>query len=210
MRIPVTSADERFPSLLVAIACGALLILHLVLRIAYGTIKDGLDIVALALAAGGLSPWIASVVQSFKFGGFEMSFHDIWSRMGQQTSEIEQNRVEIDQLKFLITHFLPDWGFYHLQRLQDDGPYEIDLDTAPAAFATELRHLRALGFIEHADDKTIHQLVSSGYGLKDMKQFFRITDSGQEILRYRLQVEQSESLPEPQSRGGSACALPGS
>ena len=55
---------------LISGVCLVLLVIHLTAKVIYGGIKDGLDAVALGLTAVGLSPWIAHILESFKFGGW--------------------------------------------------------------------------------------------------------------------------------------------
>jgi hypothetical protein len=46
-----------------------MLAVHIFLQFHYGELKGGLDAVSVGLIAFGLSPWIARILESFKFGG---------------------------------------------------------------------------------------------------------------------------------------------
>ena len=67
----------------------------------------------------GLSPWIARVIQSFKFGGVEVSLRE----------QIEEQKHDIEALKFLFTNFLGPYEIYsHLESLANHVPFEVDVD----------------------------------------------------------------------------------
>ena len=96
------------PTWVIASLCLGLLLLHLVLKFAYGNIGEGLDAVAVGLTAVGLSPWVARVLESFKFGGVEFKF--VQKQLDEQSQDIEA-------LKFLIGNYVTDTELDHLDRL---------------------------------------------------------------------------------------------
>jgi hypothetical protein len=195
---PEEKAEQAFPSWVITAVCAVLLVVHLILRFSYGTMKDGLDAIALGLAVVGLSPWIARVVKTMKFGGVEVSFQEVKEEVRRQGEKVERQGSEIEQLRFLIEHLLPQWEVQHLKYLADSGPFEVDLDHTSREFEGELRHLRGLGLIEHTGDATLSSFMHSGGRTKNVKDYFRLTSKGREYLKYR---EQSGAVTRPSRQG---------
>jgi hypothetical protein len=181
----------------IGVVCAILIVVHLSVRTLYGTIKDGLDVIALVLIVVGLSPWLATIIESFKLGreGAELKFREV-------EEKIEQQGNDIRQLKFLISHFLPEWEYNHLVNLASSKPFIVNLDETPGAFADELRHLRALDFIRHKDgSSSISDFIQKGDRVKNVSEYFKVTDSGHELLDYRR-----DDKPRPPTRVGSQAA----
>jgi hypothetical protein len=120
-----------------------LLVIHMALRIGYGTMKDGLDAVALGLIVIGLSPFIATVIKSLKFGGVEVSFQEVKERVDRQETEIAKQSRKIDELYALsMGHKI----FVHLEKFLRPGGYGDFF--VGSALPRELGYLENLGFIE--------------------------------------------------------------
>jgi hypothetical protein len=192
---PPIAASREDPVWVISVVCGVLLVLHLGVRALSGMIKDGLDVIALGLIIVGLSPWLAAIIKSLKLGGFEVSFQEV-----ERT--LEEQRGEINQLKFLIAHFLPEWEYQHLVNLASRKPFTVNLDQVPKELENELRHLRALGFIHHKDGSSISGFIEKGERVKNVSEYFGVTDSGRELLSYR----QDETPPPLSERLGSQAA----
>jgi hypothetical protein len=156
-------------------------------------IKDGLDVIALGLIVVGLSPWLAAIIKSLKLGGFEVSFQEV-----ERT--LEEQREEINQLKFLIAHFLPDWEYQYLVNLASPEPSIVNLDQTSREFENELRHLRALGFIHPKDDSSLSDFIQKGERVKNVSEYLAVTDSGRELLNYG----RDETRPLPKRFGSQA------
>lgn len=185
---------RTFSARIVTIVCGVLLGIHLWLRFSNRNTKDGLDAIALGLVVVGLSPWIALIVKTLKFGGIELSFQDVQTQVKRQGAEIEQ-------LKFLISHFLPVWEIEHMRNLLGNKPFYMDLDRLPAGFEGELRHLRYLRFIDNVvpgrgTTETLQGLPRK----RDLREDFKVTDAGQRYLKYLEEVQPAEEASEMKSK----------
>ena len=151
-----------------------LLAIHLLLRIQYGDVKTGLDAVALGLTAIGLSPWIARILESFKFGGVEFKFI---------RQEVEKQRTELDAIKFLISSLVSKYELDHLKNLANKTPFIIDKYSYPENFQRELRHMRDLGLIDNNPGKGVGVMYSHQSRFEDVHNFFHITEAGTKYLR---------------------------
>ena len=107
---------------IVSSVCLLALTLHFFFRFQSDAWRQGIDPVALGLVAVGLSPWIARVIESLKFGGVELRF---------VKQQIEQQKQEIDDLKFLFTNFVTGYELHHLQSLPDHIEFTVDVDYYP-------------------------------------------------------------------------------
>lgn len=177
-----TPAPLKDSLLAISVVCGALLVIHLALRFYYGSMKDGLDAVALGLAVVGLSPWIARIITTLKFGGVEVSF------VQALQAGLQKQGSEIEQLRFLITKYLPVWELQHLRNLVDESKFEVNLDKTSPQFEGELRHLRSLNFIEHRTDKHGHVTITNFFKQdlrkKDVGEYFKATSDGRKFMEH--------------------------
>jgi hypothetical protein len=174
---PEPISQPRSSLLIISAVCAVLLGMHIVLRFYYGSMKEGLDAIALGLAIVGLSPWIASIIKTFKLGGVEVSFQEVRAR-------VEQQGADIRQLQFLISNFVPRWELEHLRNLADEKAFIVNLDTASPPFEAELRHLRGVGFIRHKKYGGIGEFMHGEPRTKNLHDYFELTDTGREFLRY--------------------------
>ncbi|MBV9198487.1 MAG: hypothetical protein JOY83_01905 [Alphaproteobacteria bacterium] len=174
-----TAAHRTLPTWIVTLVCALLLATHLWLRLSHGNSGEGLDAIALGLAVVGLSPWIATIIKTLKFGGFEVRFQE-WVE-----EKVEAQGSDIEQLKFLITHFLPFWEIEHLKNLLGEEPFEMDLDHLPRRFEDEVRHLRHLGFLDTIDGKSTSDWLRSQPRKRDLRRDLKVTEAGKRYLEYR-------------------------
>ncbi len=188
--------DPEIPTWVVSFVCGILLVVHLSVKTLFGTIKDRLDIIALGLIVVGLSPWLATIIKSLKVGGVEVNFQEVEKKIDQQGDEIKR-------LKFLITHLIPEWEYQHLASLASSEPFIVNLDQTPREFESELRHLRAMGFIYHKNKFSISEFAQKGERVKNVSEYFGLTDSGRELLDYRRDDER----PPPVRLGSQAASI---
>jgi hypothetical protein len=174
---PEPISQPRFSLLTITAVSAVLLATHIILRFHSGSMKEGLDAIALGLAVVGLSPWIASIIKTLKFGGVELSFQEVQAR-------VEKQGADIRQLQFLISNFLPRWELEHLKNLASEKQFIVDLDAVSPAFEAELRHLRSVGFIDHTKMGGIGEFIRGEPRTKNVRDYFNITDIGREYLGY--------------------------
>jgi hypothetical protein len=180
-----------WPAWLISSVCLVLLAAHLALRAIYGDLKDGLDAVAIAIAAVGLSPWLGKAIDSIKIAGAEVKF----------ARQLQRQDREIRQLQFLMANFLTRWEAQHLEGLSiKGGVYNVDIATNPKGLEAELRRLRALGFIKEVGDMHLHDLLAKDSEpklgdqpvMRNAGQVFRITPAGRQYLEFRDKELDSE------------------
>jgi hypothetical protein len=118
------------------------------------------------------------VFKTLEFGGMEIQFQEVKDKVAAQGHEI-------DEIKFLILNFLSRWELLNLTKLAGTEPYIINLDEASPEFEEELRHLRAIGLIDHAPTVTIKTFIHGEPRKKDLRQYFGLTESGRQYLKHR-------------------------
>lgn len=162
----------------IAAVSGLLLVGHLYLKARYGDLRDGLDAVSLGLAIVGLSPWIARVLESAKFGGIEFKFRQ----------ELDKQRSDIDTLRFLVASLVSKYEMEHLKKLESKAEFTIDKENFPEDFQREIRHLRDLGLIEHYPGKGVRVMYNEPGRHKNVHDFFYLTDAGKQYLKLRSEM----------------------
>ena len=134
------------------VAAGSLFAVHMALKYlpALGgkwPTSEGVDTVALGLAAIALVPWIAAFLTSAKFpGGVELAFRGV-----QQRQLMTERNLE--QLRFIVEGFLTRDEYNHLKNIEQNVEYHVQPGETEA-LTDELRRLRALGLI-------------AGFGVRD-------------------------------------------
>lgn len=99
---------------------------------------------------------------------------------------LEQEMAESkNQNQLLVSSLLSHYELKHLRKLANDEPFPY---TKQRPFVQELRHLRALGFIENLPNKTISSMPETG----NLKDYLKITDQGSEYLKKREQAESED------------------
>jgi hypothetical protein len=167
----------------VVVPCAALVVLNLALRSYSGKIGEGLDAITLGLAAIGLSPWIAKIIESFKFGGLEFKF----------VRQLEKQDADIDSLKLLVLGFVSQHELDHLKKFASAQEFIVDKNNFAEDFRRDLRHLRDLGLINHYSNKGIRALYESPEQHPNVLEHFHITDAGREYLRMREEMAQDKT-----------------
>src|SRR5713226_9564980 len=100
-----------------------------------------IDAITLGLLVVAALPWLTLFIQDVTIpGGYSFTFRRIEAKQMQQ-------QVEIDTLKFLITHFVTTNELNHLKRFSADEPFNVKRDRLYEKFEEELKHLLAMGFI---------------------------------------------------------------
>jgi hypothetical protein len=119
-----------------------------------------------------------------------------WTKEGLQLKwkreiEAEQTRLsrEVETLRFVLGHLVPDAEAGHLERLALGDPFPY---RRHPAFDAELRHLRSLGFVEPVPGSPpeIAQLPAEG---PDLRRRYRITTRGIKYLDLKRQAREADA-----------------
>jgi hypothetical protein len=160
--------------------------------------RTRLDTTGLVLLFLALLPWLAAVISRAELpGGWKLEFQAVKTEQRRQAQEI-------DALKFLVSNFLTQAEYRHLEGLASDRPYHARRDGTTSYFEMELRRLRALGFIQGRPDHGVRSLlraISEAGGKEvDVKDHFEITARGSDYLR--LREEMLAAVPDPGTQDG--------
>ena len=159
---------------LISLAAFALILV----RFKWPTIET--DTVTIVLLAVVFLPWIAVLVESAELpGGWKVKFQRL-------KNEQEEQKNDIESLKFLISHFVTDDEYKHLRKLADNKDFPYIRGPETSFFHRELHRLRSFGLIEGHHGKGIRTLMNQGGDLKD---HFRITDVGRKYLDLRDEIK---------------------
>lgn len=118
-----------------------------------------------------------------KFGPVELELEidGLSKKLEEQRAEQEKQRTELETLRFLISYFLTEPEFKHIETLANDQPF---LYEKSPFFESELRRLRALGMIRNFEGQGIRTLPPQG----NLRDYFEITERGHDYLRLRQQL----------------------
>ncbi|HTH16364.1 MAG TPA: hypothetical protein VL974_06910 [Magnetospirillum sp.] len=171
------------PVWLVFWSCAGLLVLHVGMKFYGKNWESGIDSTALGLAFVGLSPWIARIFDSTKLPGVELKFRQI-------NNEVQRQGADIEPLKFIVGHFLGTHELNLLNKLASGERFEIDITRYASEFKAELRHLRALGFIDNYPGNGVRKLYEPNPATtkRDVRDHFYVTKSGWRFLALREEV----------------------
>jgi hypothetical protein len=134
------------------------------------------DSVTVGLFIVALLPWVSVILESAELpGGWKLKFRELKKQQQEQ-------KHEIDSLKFLVGHFVTEEELKHLSKLSSDNPFPFVNGPETSFFTTELRRLRSLGLISGHPNKGIRSLLKHG---GDVKHHFYITDAGKQYLALR-------------------------
>lgn len=97
---------DALPAALIFLASGAALLYHLIV--------GKLDGVAVVLICLGLSPFLAAIVESVSVGNTKLQFR------------VSKNEADIDDLKFIVGHFLTGSELRWLVMFEKDIDFPID------------------------------------------------------------------------------------
>ncbi|WP_143755451.1 hypothetical protein [Gloeocapsopsis sp. IPPAS B-1203] len=97
---------------------------------------------------------------------------NILQRLTLLEAQLAENRKDSH---LLSQNLLDDYELKHLRKLASDTPFNYKRQPS---FERELRHLRALGFVENMPGKTISHMPERG----DLKEHLRITEHGKQYL----------------------------
>jgi hypothetical protein len=161
-------------------------------------IPEAIIFVAILLLSPGLISRLESL--SIESGKFQIKLREaVREQIGEElrpvTNEQMQQRNMLEELRFLITAFLPYVEFEYLTNLAKGTDYWFNA-AATADFRGSLRNLRDRNLIAHTEPRVpIANLPESGR----LSQYFVITDRGRLYLEIRQRVEASTPEPARQS-----------
>ncbi|MBW4591896.1 MAG: hypothetical protein KME46_02960 [Brasilonema angustatum HA4187-MV1] len=105
----------------------------------------------------------------------------------QRLTFVEQEMAKSkNQNQLIVSSLLGSYELKHLRKLASDEPFSYKKQRP---FVQELRHLRALGFIENLPNKTISSMPENG----NLKDYLQITEQGREHLIKREQAESEDN-----------------
>jgi hypothetical protein len=176
---PRSLTSKYLPRLVVSAAALTLIIVKAARP---GTHIDAVTLGLLALAA---IPWLSDVIQKATMGGFSIEFKRLERRQDRQGLLQEEQGKEIRQLRFLVSNFASPAEFTHLIKLASGEPFPVIKDGTFSYFKGELHRLRELRLIEGQPGKGLRSMESDG---GDVKDHFKITNKGEELLRLLAEV----------------------
>ncbi|BDI16069.1 hypothetical protein ANSO36C_18710 [Nostoc cf. commune SO-36] len=113
---------------------------------------------------------------------------DINKLQDEQIAELnrQQRRIDLLQdqqsatLQFLVRYLIDGNELRHMIQLDSQEEFNFEFDND---LARELKHLRAMGFINNFLDKGLEKVQQDGKG--DLKNYFHITEEGKSYLALR-------------------------
>ena len=142
-----------------------------------------IDTVTISLLVVALLPWVTVLVESAELpGGWKVKFRELKKVQNEQKSEI-------DSLKFLVSNFVTEAEFQHLHKLAANQPFPFAFGPETSFFEKELRRLRSFGLIAGHPGKGVRSLMKTG---GDVKNHFYITEVGRKYLGLRNDIENKE------------------
>jgi hypothetical protein len=178
---------ERRAAAFLSVVAAGLLVVHVLLKLGYGSLEGGLDAAALVLVALALAPWLANIVSTVEFGGYKLTFLQ---------REVRAQRDEIDALKFLLLSLVSPHEIEHLKQLAGGGSFVIDKHLYRKQFERELRHMRDLGLIDSLPGKGVDIMYNDPGDRADVRDYFALTDHGRKYLEMRRTLEGPRSQSE--------------
>jgi hypothetical protein len=179
---PRSLTGRYFPRLVISAVALTLIVVKLVRPGAH------IDAVVLGLLALAAIPWLSDVIQSAKVGDFSIEFKvdRLARRQDRQRLLQEEQGKEIRQLRFLVSNFANPAEVMHLTKLAGGTPFPVIKDGTFSYFKEELHRLRGLQLIEGQEGRGLRSMESQG---GDVKDHFKITDKGRELLRHLAEVQ---------------------
>jgi len=100
-------------------------------------------------------------------------------RLQAVQAEQQRQKEEIDALAFIVAHFVSNFEYEHLERLDSGNAFPFEMHPG---FERELRHLWAeLRFITKKHEFKIAEMPRTG----DLREFFDLSSQGRMYLRLR-------------------------
>lgn len=140
------------------------------------------DAITAGLIVLAFVPWLSSIVKSIEVPGV--------GKLELKVEEMREKQAvlqeEVDGLRFLVTGFVTEWEYVHLNKLAREEAFDYvrgaDKDDR---FVNELIRLRDYGLIKKRIEYSMHDIPVKG----DLRNYVEITDRGRTYLRLREQLE---------------------
>jgi hypothetical protein len=114
--------------------------------------------------------------------GFAPAKTDAQVRALKRTQE--EQREEIDALKFLVRNFVTEFELIHLTKLASSERFPF---TWSGPFETELRRLLSMGLIRRRPGRGIREMFGRG---EDVRDYLEITEEGRRYLDLRASQDE--------------------
>jgi hypothetical protein len=130
------------------------------------------DAISVGLILLALVPWLAPMIASIEVPG-----------VGKIVlQEVKDLRKDVDALQFLLSGFVTDWEYQHLQKLAAPEPFEYKRGpNKDDRFVAEVIRLRDFGLIAKRIEHSLWDIPLTG----DLKDFVKLTERGETYLRLR-------------------------
>jgi len=155
----------------ISFACLAFLVVDLALGIPQ---RHGFSSFEAVLVLAGAAPWLIGVVEVITIGGATLKLR------------IDKNESDIETLKFMIELAVSNYELRCLFSFREKIPFITDtsnyLDYEGACKPAIIR-LRGLGLLRNKRDAGFPQLESQPKGKRDIRDYFKITERGQQYLK---------------------------
>jgi hypothetical protein len=141
------------------------------------------DAITAGLILLGVLPWLAPLIKSIEVPGLGK----LELVVGEVKEKQQLLQEEVNALRFLVSGFVTDWEYTHLERLASDRPcfYERGADEKDR-FINEIIRLRDLGLIAKRIDYALYNIPTSG----DLKEYVELTARGRTYLTLREQLQE--------------------
>jgi hypothetical protein len=124
-------------------------------------------------AVGPASESIRATIRDLGFAEAKLD-QQIQSMLREQ----KRQRAQIDDISYLLVHFVSQYEWQHLRSLDGDGDFPFEMDPV---FEKEIERLWELHFITKTHDFPIHHMPRVG----DLRDYFAISDKGRTYLKLR-------------------------
>lgn len=150
------------------------------------------DTAALFLAGIALAPWLSVFLDNATLpGGWRLEFRRLQAQQHDQGSRLEQQRAELDTLKFLLQNLLTKHERGHLERLSSSAPFPYEWRKS---FEMELTRLLALDLIDRQKpNKGIRSAAGDQRPNNNLHEHFFITEKGKDYLKRLKEMPEAEA-----------------
>jgi hypothetical protein len=124
-------------------------------------------------AVGPASDSIRATIRDLGFAEAKLE-QQIQSMLREQ----KRQREQLDDVSYLLVHFISQYEWQHLRSLAGDGDFPFEMHPI---FEQEIEHLWELHFITKTHEFPIHHMPRVG----ELREYFEISDKGRTYLKLR-------------------------